>query len=91
MCFQGGTGSEKALFMRLHLLQGIVAFHQGHTDKANALLNRVCTSFFPFLSTMVTGYFDGFSVLLTGLILAERLPELTCRIAPCNGINFFVL
>ena len=39
--FQGGTGTEKALFMRLHLLQGIVSFHQGQRDKAKQLLTRV--------------------------------------------------
>ena len=39
--FQGGTGTEKALFMRLHLLQGIVSFHQGQRDKAKLLLARV--------------------------------------------------
>lgn len=33
---------EKALFMRLHLLQGIVSFHQGHREKATQLLTRVC-------------------------------------------------
>ena len=42
MYFQGGTGTEKALFMRLHLLQGIVSFHQGQRDKAKQLLTRVC-------------------------------------------------
>jgi len=37
---KGGTGSEQALFMRLYLLQGIVAFHQGNTTQARQLLAR---------------------------------------------------
>ena len=50
--FQGGTGTEKALFMRLHLLQGIVSFHQGQRDKAKQLLTRVGK---PLSSTLLYG------------------------------------
>lgn len=35
---KGSTGNESALLMRLHLLQGIVAFHQGRTREARPLL-----------------------------------------------------
>ncbi|XP_035829460.1 NEDD8 ultimate buster 1 [Aplysia californica] len=37
---KGGTGTEQALFMRLYLLQGIVAFHQGQLSQARNLLGR---------------------------------------------------
>ncbi|XP_054260739.1 NEDD8 ultimate buster 1-like isoform X2 [Macrosteles quadrilineatus] len=37
---KGTTGSEAALFMRLHLLQGVVAFHQNKRSQARALLER---------------------------------------------------
>ncbi|XP_041374980.1 NEDD8 ultimate buster 1-like [Gigantopelta aegis] len=44
---KGGTGSEQAqaLFMRLHLLQGIVAFHQHRINDAVQLLNKAETEF----------------------------------------------
>jgi len=35
---KGSTGNESALLMRLHLLQGIVAFHQGRIREARPLL-----------------------------------------------------
>lgn len=34
------TANEKALFMRLHLLQGIVNYHQNKREKAKNLLLR---------------------------------------------------
>ncbi|BFZ21833.1 hypothetical protein BsWGS_24872 [Bradybaena similaris] len=37
---KGGTGTEQALFMRLYLLQGIVAFHRGDLISARNLLGR---------------------------------------------------
>ena len=39
--FQGGTGQERALFMRLHLLQGILAIHKTEKVTAKALLEKV--------------------------------------------------
>ena len=38
---QGSTGEELALFMRLHLLQGIVAFHQHNIEIARTKLSQV--------------------------------------------------
>ncbi|CAL1536332.1 unnamed protein product [Lymnaea stagnalis] len=38
--FQGGTGTEQALFMRLYLLQGIVAFHKGDITNSLNLFRR---------------------------------------------------
>ncbi|ELU11079.1 hypothetical protein CAPTEDRAFT_227081 [Capitella teleta] len=35
---KGGTGSERALFMRLHLLQAVLAFHQQKLTRAKELL-----------------------------------------------------
>ncbi|OWF42022.1 NEDD8 ultimate buster 1-like [Mizuhopecten yessoensis] len=40
LAVKGGSGTELALFMRLHLLQGIVAFHQHRTEEAGRLLNK---------------------------------------------------
>lgn len=37
---KGVTGNEAALFTRLHLLQGIVAYHRNEKELAKALLNR---------------------------------------------------
>ncbi|KAK3088676.1 hypothetical protein FSP39_022249 [Pinctada imbricata] len=37
---KGGSGREQALFMKLHLLQGIIAFHQHKISKAEHLLNK---------------------------------------------------
>ncbi|XP_055870657.1 NEDD8 ultimate buster 1-like [Biomphalaria glabrata] len=37
---KGGTGMEQVLFMRLYLLQGIVAFHQGAIANAHNFLRR---------------------------------------------------
>jgi hypothetical protein len=37
---QGGCGKEEALLMRLHLLQGIVAFHLGRDKEARLLLEK---------------------------------------------------
>ncbi|VDI18110.1 Hypothetical predicted protein [Mytilus galloprovincialis] len=37
---KGGSGTELALFMRLHLLQGIVAFHQHRLQDARRLLSK---------------------------------------------------
>ncbi|XP_067126303.1 NEDD8 ultimate buster 1-like [Centruroides vittatus] len=37
---KGLTGNEAALFTRLHLLQGIVAYHRNEKDLARTLLNR---------------------------------------------------
>ncbi|KAI5733791.1 hypothetical protein M8J76_015957 [Diaphorina citri] len=40
MTIKGSTGNEQALFMRLHLLQGIVAYHQSKIPECIALLDR---------------------------------------------------
>ena len=42
LAVKGTNAEEKAIHMRLHLLQGIVAFHQGYKDKATDLLRQVC-------------------------------------------------
>ena len=34
------VGNEAVLFLRLHLLQGVVAFHQGRSLDANRILNQ---------------------------------------------------
>jgi len=39
--FQGNTGAERALLLRLHLLQGVLAYLQRRNDDARALLSRV--------------------------------------------------
>ena len=41
LVMQGSTGEELALFMRLHLLQGIVNFHQQNLVEATKLLSKV--------------------------------------------------
>merc|ERR1712025_1191637 len=38
---KGSKGSEQALMLRLHLLQGIVAFHLGREKEAKLLLEKV--------------------------------------------------
>lgn len=38
---QGGSSNELVLFVRLHLLQGIVAFHQHKIQQARTLLAKV--------------------------------------------------
>lgn len=40
MAVKGSSGEELALFMRLHLLQGIVAFHQHRMEEASRLLAK---------------------------------------------------
>jgi len=40
LVIKGFTGNEKVLFMRLHLLQGVVRFHQNQRFEAKALLER---------------------------------------------------
>ncbi|XP_052813375.1 NEDD8 ultimate buster 1-like [Mya arenaria] len=40
MAVKGSTGEELALFMKLHLLQGIVAYHQDRMSEAAQLLGR---------------------------------------------------
>eukprot|EP00094_Tigriopus_californicus_P006775 TCALIF_06526-PA protein Name:"Similar to NUB1 NEDD8 ultimate buster 1 (Homo sapiens)" AED:0.17 eAED:0.17 QI:0/0.66/0.57/0.85/0.83/0.71/7/149/781 len=35
---KGQADTEKAIYVRMHLLQGIAAFHQGHKSRAGALL-----------------------------------------------------
>ncbi|XP_052243561.1 NEDD8 ultimate buster 1-like [Dreissena polymorpha] len=40
MAVKGSTGEEQALFMKLHLLQGIVAFHQQRLEESARLLSR---------------------------------------------------
>ncbi|CAD5116382.1 DgyrCDS5278 [Dimorphilus gyrociliatus] len=37
---KGSTGNEKALYMRLHLMQGILAFHQGFYDESKCKLSQ---------------------------------------------------
>jgi len=41
LTIKGSTGQEAALLMRLHLLQGIVAFHLGRENEARLLLKKV--------------------------------------------------
>lgn len=43
MVLKGTTGMEAALFFRLHLLQAIAAYHQGHMDEAKPLFLRAST------------------------------------------------
>ncbi|KAH8019183.1 hypothetical protein HPB51_017410 [Rhipicephalus microplus] len=40
---RGGSNKEAALFCRLHLLQGIVAFHQEHYPQARQYLQKAAT------------------------------------------------
>ncbi|EFX82641.1 hypothetical protein DAPPUDRAFT_223703 [Daphnia pulex] len=40
LTLKGSTGNEAVLFLRLHLLQGVVAFHQGKTLESIKLLNQ---------------------------------------------------
>lgn len=40
---KGGSNKEAALFCRLHLLQGIVAFHQEHYSQARQYLQKAAT------------------------------------------------
>ncbi|XP_053385428.1 NEDD8 ultimate buster 1-like isoform X2 [Mercenaria mercenaria] len=40
MAVKGSSGEELALFMKLHLLQGIVAFHQHRMEEASNLLSK---------------------------------------------------
>ncbi|KAL4217081.1 positive regulation of proteasomal ubiquitin-dependent protein catabolic process [Mactra antiquata] len=40
MAVKGSSGEELALFMKLHLLQGIVAFHQHRLQESNRLLSQ---------------------------------------------------
>lgn len=40
---KGGSNKEAALFCRLHLLQGIVAFHQEHYPEARQFLQKAAT------------------------------------------------
>lgn len=40
LTLKGTTGNEAVLFLRLHLLQGAVAFHQGKTLESIKLLNQ---------------------------------------------------
>jgi tetratricopeptide (TPR) repeat protein len=43
VALKGTADNEKVLYMRMHLLQGIVAFHQGHKRRAVDLLVRAET------------------------------------------------
>lgn len=40
LTLKGTTGNEAVLFLRLHLLQGVVAFHQGKSFEASRLLHQ---------------------------------------------------
>uniref|UniRef100_A0A1B6L3Y2 UBA domain-containing protein n=1 Tax=Graphocephala atropunctata TaxID=36148 RepID=A0A1B6L3Y2_9HEMI len=40
MAIKGATGNEAALFMRLHLMQGVVMFHKNKRAEARLLLER---------------------------------------------------
>uniref|UniRef100_A0A8C4QTL3 Negative regulator of ubiquitin-like proteins 1 n=1 Tax=Eptatretus burgeri TaxID=7764 RepID=A0A8C4QTL3_EPTBU len=40
---KGSSGREQALYLRLHLLQGIIAFHQGTISEAREQLNKAGT------------------------------------------------
>lgn len=40
MALKGTTGNEAALFMRLHLLQGVVLYHQNKREEAKRLFER---------------------------------------------------
>ena len=37
---KGAADNERALYMRMHLLQGVVAFHKGHRHQAAQILAR---------------------------------------------------
>ncbi|CAG7828581.1 unnamed protein product [Allacma fusca] len=41
VALKGSTGWEAALFVRLHLLQGIAAYHLGHIERSKFLLAKV--------------------------------------------------
>jgi len=43
VALKGTTGWEAALFVRLHLLQGVAAYHLGQIEKSTFLLNRAET------------------------------------------------
>lgn len=42
---QGGRSPELALYMRLEMLEGIVAYHSGHFDKSSKVLNSALAKF----------------------------------------------
>ena len=40
VALKGSADHERALYMRMHLLQGVVAFHKGHRHQAKQILAR---------------------------------------------------
>lgn len=40
IALKGSSGFEAALYVRLHLLQGITSYHLGHIEKSKFYLNR---------------------------------------------------
>ena len=40
VALKGSADHERALYMRMHLLQGVVAFHKGHRQQAAQILAR---------------------------------------------------
>lgn len=40
IALKGSTGNEACLFMRLHLLQGVILFHKNRREEARAMLDR---------------------------------------------------
>jgi len=74
---KGGTGTEAALFVRLHLLQAVVAFHQRRNDVALSLLAKAESE----LNTLKTSEMDMQQVMMMGFL--EREARLGLR--ACQG------
>jgi len=73
---KGGSGEEAALFVRLHLLQGILAFHQQNYEQARVLLRRAENE----LSLLRANEEDMTSVMEMGFSeLEARLGLRACR------------
>jgi len=73
---KGGTGTEAALFVRLHLLQAVVAFHQRQNDVALSLLAKTESE----LNTLKTSEADMQQVMMMGFTESEaRLGLRACQ------------
>jgi len=76
MVVKGGTGTEVALFVRLHLLQAVVAFHQQRNDVALSLLAKAESE----LNMLKTSEADMQQVMMMGFTESEaRLGLRACR------------
>eukprot|EP00092_Neocalanus_flemingeri_P007331 GFUD01007917.1.p1 GENE.GFUD01007917.1~~GFUD01007917.1.p1 ORF type:complete len:590 (+),score=221.00 GFUD01007917.1:891-2660(+) len=64
---KGGTGGEQALMARLHLLQGIVAFHLGRDREAKLLLEKVSIE----MQLLVVDEMDLMEIASMGYSIAE--------------------